>query len=128
MKLDYVYGDTVIGQLEKKADGKFIYTPNVTNQKKLLERNKALGGLERGLWNSESIESDELLAAFDRVIKDFSREDIIKKAQINAEDTKWDKLVKLSKLNVFASTFHVRQEQTDRKLEFANCGGGKKDL
>lgn len=117
MRLRYLYGGTVIGELERTEDGRYIYNSDPGNQEKLLTKNSTLGDLPRGLWSSENVESDELPPAFEKLIKDFSREDILTQANIKPGDSKWEQLVKLSTLKVHSSAFHVQQTSSESGTE-----------
>ena len=65
--------------MEITENGKYIYTSNVANEVILQKRSSAFKYSDYSLMNSYKLESDELFNEFKQVIKDFSREDLLKK-------------------------------------------------
>jgi len=106
MKLKYFYCTHELGILEKVEDG-YRYTSNVSNEQMMLQR-RLYFRCEYDLWDSNKRTSEELFPAFQKIVADANREDIVKRAGITPDDSDWEKLVKLSKLKYFPSGFYVQ--------------------
>jgi len=113
MKLKYFYCTTPLGILERTPNG-YKYTSNVRNEQRLKE-GYLLTEANYGLWNSSGAESSELFPDIERVL-DTRREDIWERAGVTPQDSKWEKLVKISQLPTFPSGFFLRvTDDTDEE-------------
>jgi len=110
-KLKYMYCEREMGILEKVENG-YRYTSNVANEQALLEEG-LLAYSEYSLWFSHNRESQKLFVDFTKFLEETSRRDILERAGITPEDSKWEKLVKLSKLMWFPRGFYVQILEED---------------
>ena len=101
-----------MGILEKVENG-YKYTSNVENEQMLLEKG-FIEHSEYSLWSSCGRENNVLFADFDEFLAEVQRKDILERAGITSEDSRWEKLVKLSKLTWFPRGFYVQvlEEET----------------
>jgi hypothetical protein len=104
MKISLCFRQLQIGVLERTSDG-YSYTSNRANEQEIRE---LLGTFEYKLWDSKNRLSKILFPEFERILKSCSREDIVKRARLNTDDTKWNKLVKLSRLNWLTPNLYVQ--------------------
>ena len=95
-----------MGILEKVENG-YKYMSNVENEQMLLDKG-LLAYYEYNLWFSYNRESKVLFADFKKFLAEVKRKDILERAGITPEDSKWETLVKLSKLKWFPSGFYVQ--------------------
>jgi len=106
VKLTYFYGNVPLGVLEK-TEGGYVYTSYTANEE-MLQMRGHLYYSEYGLWHSYKRESKKLFPDMENVIDACSRSDIQERAGICPEDSRWKKLVKLSRLKFFPSGFYVQ--------------------
>jgi len=104
-KLVYYYRDVPLGVLEK-TEKRYVYTSNIANEQKLRDNIAVRANYE--LWGSFKRESSELFPEMARLLEKFSRQDIQERAGIKPEDSVWEKLVKISQLNVYPAGFYVQ--------------------
>jgi len=104
-KMAYYYCDVPLGILEKTEKG-YAYTSNIDNEQKLRDNIAVRANYE--LWGSFKRESRGLFPEMEMLLKKFSRQDIQERAKIKPEDSVWEKLVKISQLNVYPAGFYVR--------------------
>ena len=104
MKLYYFFCDTPLGFLTKTEKG-YAYTSNIDNEQKF--RDHTAVSCEYSLWGSLNRESRELFPEMERILRECSRKDIQERAGISPQDSKWDRLVKLSRLSFYPAGFYV---------------------
>ena len=85
------YCSTLLGYLEK-TENEYVYTSNIPNEQMLKEK-RTLTESEYGLWNSFKRESQKLFPDFEDLLKQWSRADILKRANITPEDSEWENLL-----------------------------------
>jgi len=106
MKLKYMYNTHEMGVLEKVEDG-YQYTSNAHNEETLLNQGVLMRN-EYGLWGSQKRTSNMLFAEFQEFLAETTRRDILRRAEITADDSDWERLVKLSRLQYFPRDFYVQ--------------------
>lgn len=104
MQLHYYFCDVPLGVLTKTEKG-FADTSNIANEQKL--RDHIVVSCEYNLWGCLNRESRELFPEMERFLIKCSRKDIQEMAGISPQDSKWDKLVKLSRLRFYPSGFYT---------------------
>jgi len=108
-KIILYYRRIPLGALERTENG-YMYSSDFENEQKV----KNIGLLtysEYSLWNSTKRESKKLFPEFLEIINKCSRADIVEMASITSQDSMWDKLVKLSRLEYFTPNFYVQQTE-----------------
>ena len=109
MKLRYMFRGTELGILEKIDKKKYMYNSNVSNEQRLINTCVSFRVSNYSLLNSENKESSYLFGEFELLVDDFMKSDSIREsARIKNRDSKWEKLVKFSKLNYFTPGFYVQ--------------------
>jgi len=117
MKLTYFFCRIPLGVLEKTDNG-YAYTSYTANEHWLLNRG-SLCYSEYGLWDSYGRESRKLFQDMEELLAQCSRRDILERAGISPQDSRWEKLVKLAQLKFFPSGFYV--QPTGDMEEESNC-------
>ena len=113
MKLFLLFANTRLGVLEKAVDG-YVYNSIIENERRLMEV-RTLTKSEYELCNSDRRKSDRLFPEFIRIVRFFTRKDILESAGIDSQDSDWIKLVKISKLRIYpGSVFYVQQAGQDQ--------------
>jgi len=132
MKLTYYYCSIPFGVLEKTKSG-YSYTSYTANEQILLTQG-LLDYSEYGLWNSSKRESKTLFPDMVQVITECSRRDILERAGIRPQDSRWEKLVKLARLKFFPRGFYVQptgdmEEESNYHLTYHEnvAGDSRKD-
>ena len=115
MKICYCYRRKQLGVLEKIEDG-YVYNSDIANEQYFRDK-MMLVPREYGLWNSVNRKSKTLFPEMMDVVHSCSREDIVRRAQINHEDTPWERLVKLSSLKWLTQGFYVQQLLEDEEVK-----------
>ena len=95
-----------MGVIEKLENG-YAYTSNIRNEQKLAE-GYILTSVNYNLFGSNKKESRVLFPEFKALVENL-RADILERAEINPDDSEWERLVKLSKSPAFSSGFYVQQ-------------------
>ena len=103
-----------MGVLENTEKG-YVYTSNTENEQMLLD-SKHLAHSMYSLWYSYNRVSKELFIDFQRILSKAKRRDIVERAEINSNDSDWEKLVKLSELKYYPSGFYVQSEENVKEL------------
>jgi len=105
-QLTYYSFGTPLGILEKSNIG-YIYTSYTGNEHYYREY-KRPAHFSYELWNSDK--KGLLLLPYDiyEFLNNCKREDIVAKAKIEPNDSEWERMVKLSKLNVMEGRFYVK--------------------
>jgi hypothetical protein len=116
MKIKLIYCDTLVGELEKTEDDKYIYTSNIYNEQKLSKERRCFKYSDYTLWNSFKKESSELFIDFETILLRCSREDVLKCVGITPEGSKWERLLKLSTLEVRENNFFVQLDFPDKGI------------
>jgi len=114
MRITLYFYKTPMGVLERNEKG-YVYTSYIENEQMLRER-RLMSDSEYSLWGSYKRGSKLLFPEFERIIEQCSRQDIVQNAEINSDDSKWDKLIKLSRLQWYPRGFYV-QQTTDMEAE-----------
>ena len=109
--LYFYFNSTVLGFIEKTEQG-YLYTSIAPNEQRY--RYDYSFRNDYSLFDSINRESDVLFPEFKRFL--FSRRsDTLERAKIDATDSEWIKLVKLSKLNWFPSGFYVQDKLNETR-------------
>ena len=97
VKLVYNFRDLPLGELQYDVDSKeYIYNSYIKNE--AIAKKQTLGLLDYHLYNSRNLKSKDLFIDFKMWI-DHNRGDIIKMCKIGKDDSDWEKLVKIAKIN-----------------------------
>ena len=107
MKIGYYYRGILLGMLEKTENG-YSYTSDTANEQYIMD-GQLLTSDEYKLWNSYKKESKTLFSDFEHVLNRCQRKDILEDAKISSTDSKWEALVKLSKLSWNTCNTYVSQ-------------------
>ena len=107
LKIGYYYRGRLLGELEETKNG-FSYTSNIDNEQYFMSSH-ILTPSEYELWNSCKRVSKTLFSEFESLLKRCSRKDILETAGISSTDSKWEALVKLSKLEWNTPNTYVGQ-------------------
>ena len=121
-KLTFFYCDTPLGFLEKTENG-YSYTSYIENEQMLKDK-QFLFDFEYDLWYSSNRNSRELFTDIENFLEDFSRADIQERAEINPQDSVWEKLIKFASLNIFPSGFYLQQTKNieeERNYHLKHC-------
>jgi hypothetical protein len=110
-----MYCSHEMGILEKVENG-YKYTSNAENEQMLLEKG-FLDHSEYSLWFSYGRENKVLFADFDEFLAEVQRRDILERAGITPADSRWEKLVKLSKLTWYPRGFYVQVLEGETKQD-----------
>jgi len=114
MKISLFYCGMELGWLEKTEKG-FSYTSNIEVEQEIREERIRIE-TQYKLWSSIEREEKNLFLEFEHILMACRRSDIVQDAGIDSNDSRWDKLVKLSKLRWFPQGFYVQQcKQEDDK-------------
>ena len=95
-------------EILRKIKNDYVYTSYIENEQ-ILKDKRVLLSSEYNLWCSLNSISNKLFNEIENILKDFSRKHIQESAGINPQDSVWNKLIKISELNVFPSGFYLQQ-------------------
>ena len=104
-KLTLYFRRMPLGFLEKTEEG-YQYTSYADNEQILRD---LLSAHDYRLWGSFKKEKKELFPEFEGILARCLREDIQKDAGIVPQDSLWEKLVKLSRLDYLTPNLYVQQ-------------------
>jgi hypothetical protein len=107
IKLTLYFRRIPLGVLEK-IENEYIYTSYIENEQQT-QLMQLLTTYEYSLWGSSKRKTRKLFSEFEEIIIRCSRADILEYASINPQDSAWDKLIKLSRLQWFTPNFYVQQ-------------------
>ena len=105
IKLTLFFRRMPLGVLER-TEKSYRYTSYLDNEQTLRE---LLIAHDYTLFGSFKREKKELFPEFKEILTNCSREDIQKNAGIDLQDSMWEKLVKLSRLNYLTPNLYVQQ-------------------
>jgi hypothetical protein len=128
MELSYCFCGVQLGVLTRTAKG-YAYTSNLANEEKLRDHTVVRGNYN--LWWSLKRESRVHFPEMEIFLTQCLRQDIQERAGISQQDSRWDKLVKLSRLHWYPAGFYLEVElhpniQFNPCLQFfpLGCGAG----
>lgn len=84
----------------------YIYNSNLENEQKAKEKYSAMEFYY--LSNSVDRRSKRLFDNFTEFSSSFDRSDIVRKAKIEKDDSIFEKLTKIAKLNLFYENFYIK--------------------
>ena len=114
LKIGLYYRGCQFGFLEKTENG-YSYTSNIRTEERY-RPSQVFPQADYSLWGSFKRGSKTLFAEFKYILYSCCRrEDIVGRARIEQNDSDWEKLVKLSKLDWFTPSFNVQQINEDEQ-------------